>query len=370
YVYRWLCGTRNFAEKRGSITPQNKEQTGLQRSVLEEVLIKEKQKPTTFTGKACFKRYSTINPNLQVAEKASNTFLYTAVAAAIGMLGVFVYLLAGEFFAEDSPQKIYSSALSLVREDGRCHDLFGPTIAGFGEETSRGRRRHVSTTTACMHILTHHMEPDQVIRGRSGPSTAAGPSGGEEFLIWIKMEDDGFELVRCKRRHARLKKTALASVSRIEGTVDDIQAAMEKTNSQVEDSGLSSWIINKIRRFLGDRRISCVYLIGNGHFDAPWEAGTHQLALTRRICRAFDAQMIFQEPCISNAEREWLSRQDGIVLRDQPDVCLDILGDDQNSVGIAVVLHGVHGLLNDFLSFNWRVALHRILLLCNDYRDI
>lgn len=36
------------------------------------------------------------------------------------------------------------SALALVREDGRCQDLFGPTIAGFGEETSRGRRRHVA----------------------------------------------------------------------------------------------------------------------------------------------------------------------------------------------------------------------------------
>ena len=36
------------------------------------------------------------------------------------------------------------SALALVREDGRCQDLFGPKIAGFGEETSRGRRRHVA----------------------------------------------------------------------------------------------------------------------------------------------------------------------------------------------------------------------------------
>ncbi|KAK6014232.1 TIM21 protein [Ostertagia ostertagi] len=82
--HRWLCGTRNFAEKRGTIAPQNKEQTGLQRSVLEEVLIKEKQKPTTFTGKACFEKTAGV------------------------------------------------------------HDLFGPTIAGFGEETSRGRRRHVA----------------------------------------------------------------------------------------------------------------------------------------------------------------------------------------------------------------------------------
>ncbi|KAK6751842.1 hypothetical protein RB195_003333 [Necator americanus] len=117
--WRSIGGLRYFSDKTKKDTklaePRKQEQTGLQRSILEEV-----------------------------AEKASNTFLYAAVAAAVGMLGVFVYLLAGEFFAEDSPQKIYSSALALVREDGRCQDLFGSTIAGFGEETSRGRRRHVA----------------------------------------------------------------------------------------------------------------------------------------------------------------------------------------------------------------------------------
>ncbi|PIO65945.1 hypothetical protein TELCIR_12359, partial [Teladorsagia circumcincta] len=132
----------------------------------------------------------------------------------------------------------------------------------------------------------------------------------------------------------------------------------------------SSWVINNIRLFLDGRRISCVYLIGNGHFDASWEPGAHQIALVRRICQAFDTQMIFQEPCINNAEREWLSQQNGIVFRDRPDVCLDVVGSDRNSVGIAVILHGVHGLLNDFLAFNWRSNLQNILLLCNDYRDI
>ncbi|KAK6026386.1 TIM21 protein [Ostertagia ostertagi] len=220
--HRWLCGTRNFAEKRGTIAPQNKEQTGLQRSVLEEV-----------------------------AEKASNTFLYTAVAAAIGMLGVFVYLLAGEFFAEDSPQKIYSSALSLVREDGRCHDLFGPTIAGFGEETSRGRRRHGERDEGIAQAEMEQRDGEWqwrflYVETKRRPKTT-------------HMEDDGFELVRRKRRHARLKKTALASVSRIEGTVDDIQAAMEKTNSQVEDSGLRA----NATRVLLKRRWSNAMLLGS-----------------------------------------------------------------------------------------------------------
>ncbi|CAB3406219.1 unnamed protein product [Caenorhabditis bovis] len=102
----------------------------LQKSILEEVLIHEKRKPTTFGGK--------------VVEKASNTFMYTAVLVGVGLIGAFFYVLAGEFFAEDSPQTIFNKALEIVRNDGRCMDMFGATIAGFGEETSRGRRRHVA----------------------------------------------------------------------------------------------------------------------------------------------------------------------------------------------------------------------------------
>lgn len=121
---------RSFSLKERKSTEESSEQQSLQRSVLEEILIKEKSKPTSFTEK--------------VTEKASNTLLYAAVASGLGILGVFIYLLVGEFFAEGSPQKVYSSALALIRKDESCQELFGPTIAGFGEETSRGRRRHVA----------------------------------------------------------------------------------------------------------------------------------------------------------------------------------------------------------------------------------
>ncbi|CCD71948.1 TIM21-like protein, mitochondrial [Caenorhabditis elegans] len=72
----------------------SKQEHALQRSILEEVLVHEKAKPTTFGGK--------------VAEKASNTFMYTAVVAGIGLIGAFIYVLAGEFFAQDSPQTIFN----------------------------------------------------------------------------------------------------------------------------------------------------------------------------------------------------------------------------------------------------------------------
>ncbi|CAJ0931258.1 unnamed protein product, partial [Mesorhabditis belari] len=125
---RFLFGTAKILQSRKS--DGQVAQKDQHRSILEEVLIKEQQKPTTFAGKT--------------AEKAQNTFLYVIVAGSIGLLGTFAYFLFEEFFAQDSPQYIFSKALDLVRSDYRCADLFGNTIKGFGEETSRGRRRHVA----------------------------------------------------------------------------------------------------------------------------------------------------------------------------------------------------------------------------------
>lgn len=77
-------------------------------------------------------------------EKAENTFFYAVLVASVGALGVLCYFLFEQFFSVDSPQKIYSNALSMIRADDRCEEIFGNPIAGFGEETSRGRRRHVA----------------------------------------------------------------------------------------------------------------------------------------------------------------------------------------------------------------------------------
>ncbi|GMT21744.1 hypothetical protein PFISCL1PPCAC_13041, partial [Pristionchus fissidentatus] len=114
---------------------EKREENQLSRSVLEEVLLSEKPKPTTFTGK--------------VAEKAENTFMYAAAAASIAALGAFAYILLDTFFAEDSPNKIYNRALSVIRDDPRSQDLFGASIAAFGE----GKRRR-------NNIANHKYEKD------------------------------------------------------------------------------------------------------------------------------------------------------------------------------------------------------------------
>lgn len=50
-----------------------------------------------------------------------------------------------QFFASDSPQAIYSNALKLIKNDDRCEELYGTGIKGYGEDTGRGRRRHIAS---------------------------------------------------------------------------------------------------------------------------------------------------------------------------------------------------------------------------------
>ncbi|KHJ76728.1 hypothetical protein OESDEN_23652, partial [Oesophagostomum dentatum] len=136
------------------------------------------------------------------------------------------------------------------------------------------------------------------------------------------------------------------------------------------NSSFSSWIITKLKCIIENRRLSHVYVIGNGHFDASWEPGAHQLALVREICREFCAEVIFQEPCLSSAEREWLSEQGKTVVRDAADVSLEDFVEGSDNVQLVVLIHGLHCLLNDLLASCWRSHLHNVIIICNDYRDI
>lgn len=126
----YYCSIRFLASKSRDDEQQIIDVAKQQKSILEEVLIKEQQKPKTTAQK--------------VVQKAENTFFYAIFAASVAALGLLAYVLFEQFFSYESPQKIFSSALSMIRADERCQELFGSSIAGYGEESARGRRRHVA----------------------------------------------------------------------------------------------------------------------------------------------------------------------------------------------------------------------------------
>lgn len=77
-------------------------------------------------------------------KKAENTFYYSVAAVSLAAFGALAYYLLEQFFAPDSPQRIYSKSLKLIQDDDRCLHALGEKIAGHGEDTGRGRRRHVA----------------------------------------------------------------------------------------------------------------------------------------------------------------------------------------------------------------------------------
>ena len=76
--------------------------------------------------------------------KAENTFYYAVFGASFIAFASICYYLVVQFFSPKSPQRIYSRALKIIRDDLQCQEIFGPKIAAHGEDSGRGRRRHIA----------------------------------------------------------------------------------------------------------------------------------------------------------------------------------------------------------------------------------
>uniref|UniRef100_A0A1I7ZV48 TIM21-like protein, mitochondrial n=1 Tax=Steinernema glaseri TaxID=37863 RepID=A0A1I7ZV48_9BILA len=119
-----VCAYSTKKTEQSSLTAD----AGGERSILEQVMFKEQEKPKTAGQKV---------------KQGAETSLYFAIAVgSLAVLGGFGYVLFDMFFSAESPEKIYSDALKLIRQDGRCQDMFGETIAGYGEGSRR--RSHVA----------------------------------------------------------------------------------------------------------------------------------------------------------------------------------------------------------------------------------
>ncbi|KAG8235416.1 hypothetical protein J437_LFUL015872, partial [Ladona fulva] len=83
----------------------------------------------------------------EVKENTKTASYLSVILIGVGVTGYIFYIIFKELFSSNSPNSIYSAALERCRKDNRVVDTLGDPIKGFGEETRRGRRRHVS------HIL-------------------------------------------------------------------------------------------------------------------------------------------------------------------------------------------------------------------------
>ncbi|XP_049857145.1 mitochondrial import inner membrane translocase subunit Tim21 [Schistocerca gregaria] len=82
---------------------------------------------------------------LENVKEATKTVSYMGIIlAGLGLTGVMFYTVFKELFSSKSPNSVYSKTLERCIEDPRIINALGEPIKGFGEQTRRGRRRHVS----------------------------------------------------------------------------------------------------------------------------------------------------------------------------------------------------------------------------------
>ncbi|CEF69542.1 Mitochondrial import inner membrane translocase subunit Tim21 [Strongyloides ratti] len=116
-------------ETKDKISSYSKEnERAISKSILEDIYTyPAEEKPKTFAGKA---KQATVN-----------TFWYACLGAAVVALGGLAYAVLSEFFSPSSPSVIFSKSLDIVRDDPSIQAVFGNSIAGYGEENRRGRRK-------------------------------------------------------------------------------------------------------------------------------------------------------------------------------------------------------------------------------------
>jgi len=78
-------------------------------------------------------------------KEAGKTVSYGGVwLVGIAVTGSLVYFIVRELFSEKSPMGIYTKSFKLIKQNQQVIDALGEPIKGYGELTTRMRRRHVA----------------------------------------------------------------------------------------------------------------------------------------------------------------------------------------------------------------------------------
>lgn len=80
----------------------------------------------------------------KVKQTTKDASYLAIIIGGISITGIMFYAIFRELFSGHSPNVIYGKTLKRCKEDSRIIDACGEPIKGYGETTTRGRRRHVS----------------------------------------------------------------------------------------------------------------------------------------------------------------------------------------------------------------------------------
>ncbi|XP_063376437.1 mitochondrial import inner membrane translocase subunit Tim21 [Cydia fagiglandana] len=105
----------------------------------------EKRESSLAKGQERAEVSTDVRPLGEKIKETTKTVSYTGVILlGVGVTGIIFYYVFRELFSSNSANSIYSTALEKCKQDPRVEDALGAPIKGYGEETTRRRRTHVS----------------------------------------------------------------------------------------------------------------------------------------------------------------------------------------------------------------------------------
>ncbi|XP_078688054.1 mitochondrial import inner membrane translocase subunit Tim21-like [Branchiostoma floridae x Branchiostoma belcheri] len=101
--------------------------------------------------------------------KAGKDVTYLGIVIfGVGVMGLLFYAIGRELFSGGSINGIYTDAMKRCKENEEVKVALGTPIAGFGEETRRGRRRHPAYTEYTDEAGKKHLRMKFYLKGGSG----------------------------------------------------------------------------------------------------------------------------------------------------------------------------------------------------------
>ncbi|XP_071559792.1 mitochondrial import inner membrane translocase subunit Tim21 [Temnothorax nylanderi] len=79
-----------------------------------------------------------------VKENLKSVGYLGVIVGGVGVTALILYALFSELFSSKSPYAIYSEARVRCMEHPKVMDILGAPVKAYGDETRRGRRKHIS----------------------------------------------------------------------------------------------------------------------------------------------------------------------------------------------------------------------------------
>eukprot|EP00127_Corallochytrium_limacisporum_P004209 Clim_evm154s157 gene=Clim_evmTU154s157 len=132
----------------------------------------------------------------KVVETSKDVAYTGVILAGLAFVGIIMYTVTSELFSSDSRNSIYQDALKKCKDSTELMETLGSGVKAFGEETRRGRRRHVRHQEFWVgerqFMRLHFYVQGERDRGTVHVDMEKNDKGKYEYrLLWVEVPGQG-----------------------------------------------------------------------------------------------------------------------------------------------------------------------------------